>query len=214
VQTFGRAVSAADYAALARQFPGIAKAGAAWLVRDSAFRAIPHPYVQLTVATTNRIPLSQQASVRGALRAFLDNHRDPNIPLRILDFTPVYVDVAVVVDIDERFPHNATLARVKAALNAGLNADGTAGYFAFESLQFGEALHLSGLYAAMQRVPGVRSGRVLTFRRLPGDAADASIVREHILVAPTELAVVQDDPSNPGAGLLTITTGSSGFADS
>jgi predicted phage baseplate assembly protein len=34
LQTFGRAVSVADYAALALSYPGIAKAGATWVVWD------------------------------------------------------------------------------------------------------------------------------------------------------------------------------------
>ena len=52
---------------------------------------------------------------RGKLRSFLDKRRDPNVPLRIIDFTPVYIDVAVTVDIDDRFPQQATLASVQAA---------------------------------------------------------------------------------------------------
>jgi predicted phage baseplate assembly protein len=213
VLTFGRAVAASDYAVLARQFPGIAKAEAIWLARDEQFRAVANPYVQLTVAAANRVALAQQVTLRGALRAFLDAHRDPNVPLRIVDFAPVYVDVAVVVDIDARFPHEATLARVNGVLGTGVNADGSRGYFAFESLRFGESLHLSSLYAAMQRIPGVTSARVIRFRRLPDDAADPLAVREHIFVRPTELAMVQNDPSDPARGLLSITAGARGFAD-
>src|SRR5207244_2362972 len=110
LQTFGRAVTAADYAALALSYPGIAKAKAVWVLRDPlTLRAVAHPYVQLTAATVDRAPF-QDTVFGGKLRQFLDNHRDPNVPLRMLDFTNVFIEVAVEVEIDDHFPHQATLA--------------------------------------------------------------------------------------------------------
>ena len=214
IRTFGRIVSVEDYAALALTYPGIAKAGARLVLRDpTTLRVIPQPYMQLTVATTNRVPLAEQTAFVGKLRSFLDARRDPNVPLRIIDVTPVYVDVAVTVDIDDRFPQQATLARVQAALNPGLNPDGSVGYFAFERLEFGQSLHLSAVYAAVQAVSGVRDARVTTLRRLDLDAADPSKVRDDIVVRPTEIVVVQNDPNDPSKGRVIVTRGLGGFVD-
>src|SRR5262249_29030408 len=48
LRTFGRAVSAADYAALARTFPGVAKASAAWGLRaPDTLKALPQPHLRL-----------------------------------------------------------------------------------------------------------------------------------------------------------------------
>jgi predicted phage baseplate assembly protein len=214
VRAFGRAVSAEDYAALSLTCPGIVKAGAMWATRDATtLQAIAQPYVQLTVATANRVPLAEQPVVATALRRFLDRRRDPNVPLRILDFTPVYVDVAMTVDIDDRFPRRATLARVQAALRPGLNPDGTPGYFAFERRQFGEAIHLSAVYAALHAVPGVRDATITRLRRMDVDGGDPTRVRADILVQPTEVAIIQDDPADPARGALVVVLGSGGFVD-
>src|SRR5207249_10515866 len=138
---------------------------------------------QLTAATVDRAPF-QDTVFGGKLRQFLDNHRDPNVPLRMLDFTNVFIEVAVEIEIDDHFPHQATLAQVQAALNPGLNPDGSAGYFAFEELDFGQSIFLSSVYAAVQAVPGINNARITTLRRLgsgvvnPGD----------ILIGPTEIA--------------------------
>ncbi len=214
VRAFGRAVSAEDYAALARSYPGIVKAGAMWVTRHpTTLRANAQPYVQLTVATANRVPLAEQPVVAAKLRSFLDRRRDPNVPLRMLDFAPVYIDVALTVDLDDRFPRQATLARVQAALKPGLNADGTPGYFAFERLEFGESIHLSAVYAAVHAVAGVRAATITRLRRMDTDARDPTVVRHAIFVRPTEIAVIQGDPADPAKGALAVVLGSGGFVD-
>jgi predicted phage baseplate assembly protein len=212
VRTFDRAVSAGDYAAIARTFPGIAKASARWALFDENLVALAHPYIQLTVAATGGTPISQ-GTLLGQLRSFLDQRRDPNVPLRILDFSRIYVDIAVTIDLDDRVPRQATFARVQAALNPGLNPDGTAGYFAFDSLDFGESLHLSAIYAFIQNILGVRDANVTRFRRMDQDPNDPTIVRSDILIGPTEIAVIGNDPNHPEQGLLTILQGSGGFID-
>ena len=215
VRTFGRAVSTADYAALTLQYPGVAKASAAWVLRDpNTLRSLPWPYVQLTVATAAQVPLAQQSSFARALRAFLDKRRDPNVSLRIGDFVPVYLDVAATVDLDDRYPRRATLNAVIAALNPGLNPDGSAGYFAFERLSFGESIHLSAVYAAIQAVPGVADVTITTLRA-PAVDHDPTTVRDDVFVRPTELAVVKNDPTDTANqyGKLAITLGKGGFVD-
>jgi len=183
------------------------------VLRDAVtLKPVPQPYVQLTVATADQVPLSQQAVFARSLRSFLDRQRDPNVPLRIVDFTPVYVDFAATVDIDDRFPRQATLARVRAAFNPGVNPDGTAGYFAFERLDFGQSIHLSAVYAALQAVLGVRAAIVTRLRR-PDQDSDPNTVRNDIFIRPTELAVIKNDPNDPSKGAVTINLGEGGFVD-
>ena len=125
LRTFSRAVSASDYAALALDFPGIAKSAAQWVVNDPVTKQIvSHPYVQLTVATTDESPI-RGTLLAANLRSYMDSHRDPNVSLRIQDFNPVYIELIADVEIDGRIPQNATLAAVNAALNPGQNADGS-----------------------------------------------------------------------------------------
>ena len=211
LQTFGRAVSVADYAALALSYPGIAKAGVTWVVWDPAtFQSIAHVYVQLTIATVDRVP-AQGTVFAGKLRRFLDDHRDPNVPLRIKDFSPVYVAVAVHVDIDDHFPHQATLAKVRSVLNPGPNPDGSLGYLAFERLEFGQSIHLSTLYALVQAVAGVKDAAITSLRRTGPSPADPPSTPPHdVFVGPTEIVII--DPTDPSKGSLTV-SGKGGFRD-
>jgi predicted phage baseplate assembly protein len=215
VRTFGRAVSAQDYAAVALTYPGVAMATAAWVVRDPrTLAALAQPYVQLTVVTDDRVPLAEQPVLARNLRQFLDRRRDPNVPLRICDFVAVYVDVAATIEVDERYGRQATLAAAQAALQPGLNADGTPGFFAAERLGLGQSLHLSALYAAIQAVAGVKDATVTTLR-LPQADPDPSVVRDDVLVRPPELIVVANDPADTANqhGQLSLTLGPGGFVD-
>ena len=212
VRTFDRAVSTDDYAAVALTFPGIAKASASWVTLDANRNALAQPYVQLTVATPDQTPILGTPLV-SQLRSFLDKRRDPNVSLRILDFTPVFVDISLTVDLLDQFPRRATFASVQAALNPGSNADGSEGYFASGSLNFGENLHLSAIYRAVQNVPGVSDVSITAFRRMDLDAANASEVRDDIFIDPTQIAVIGNDPAHPERGLLTLTQGTGGFVD-
>lgn len=212
LRTFGRAVSAPDYAALALNFPGITKATATWVVSDPVTtQATAHPYVQLTVATVDETPI-KGTLLASNLRSFLDNHRDPNVALRFQDFSPVYIELIVGIEIDSHFPQNATLSRVQAALNPGANPDGTFGYFAFQNLQFGQAIFLSAVYATVQNIPGVANATIASLRRVgPGTAEPPGTAPHDINVGPPEIAVI----GSPGAGQGQLNvTGSGGFIDS
>jgi predicted phage baseplate assembly protein len=204
LRTFGRAISAPDYAALALSYPGIGKASAAWIARDPATMvSLARPYVQLTVAAVNGSAI-QGTVFANKLRLFLDEHRDPNIPLRLQDFASIPIQVAVEVDIDGHAPHQATLSRVQAALNPGLNPDGSFGFFAFDRLDFGQSIYLSALYAALQAIPGVDDVTVTTLRR---SGEPPSTVPHDIIVRPAEIVVI-----DPAPGSLAV-SGQGGFRD-
>lgn len=211
LRTFGRVVSATDYAALALNFPGISKAAATWISNNSVTgRAITHPYVQLTIATVDGTPI-QGTLLASNLRRFLDDHRDPNVPLRFQDFSPVYIELIVEVEIDGHYPLSATLDKVQAALSQGKNADSTFGYFALQHLQFGQPIFLSAVYAEVQNIPGVADAAITSLRRVgPGTADPVGTAPHDIIVRPTEIAVIGTPDASQGQ---LIVTGSGGFID-
>ncbi len=213
VSTFGRAVSASDYAALALRYPGIGKSSAVWIARDpETHEPVPHPYVLLTVATPDGGDLSGETGLLARLRAFLDARRDPNIPLRIQDVTRVPIEVIVEIDVDDRFGRLATLASAVATLDPISTPGAEPGFFAFERIGFGESVHLSSLYAAIQAAEGVSVVRITGLRRL--DLADpAGTIREHIFIRPSEMASVVNDPVHPELGRVVMTLGGGGFDD-
>lgn len=219
LRTFGRAVAVDDYSAIALTFPGIARARAAWIYRDDSGMLLAHPAIYVAVATENRVPLAQQGDYAARLRAFLDNHRDPNVPMRLVDAGRVYVDVAAVVDVDASYPRHATLRAAQAALNPATNPDGSTGFFG--RLDFGEAVHLSSIYAALQEVPGVSAANVTTLRLPQPDPPGRpqpdppGTVRDHVLVPPSAIAFVANDSSDRSNayGKTSVDLGVGGFED-
>lgn len=151
VRTFDRAVSLPDFADLAREHAGVAKAHATW-VWDREERT-----VFLTVGGAGGAPVADL----GALRAYLDLRRDPNRALRLGEYRPVPFVVAVAVDVAADRLRDDVAEAVRAAV---------AGSFAFDARRFAQAVHLSDVYAVAQAVPGVVSVLVTGCRYR--DAAD------------------------------------------
>ncbi|HKR65691.1 MAG TPA: putative baseplate assembly protein, partial [Thermoanaerobaculia bacterium] len=192
VRTFSRAISVDDYAALALTYPAVEKASASWVTMDPVRDvALERPYIRLTIATTDGAPLSTQRAFAADLRAYLDRRRDPNVQLRIVDFTAVNVELTAAINVLDDNPREATRAAVEAAARA---------WFAFERLGFGQSLRLSAVYAMLQGVAGVESVTITDFRR-SSDAAGTS--PSDVLIASTELAMLH---------ALSITA-AGGFAD-
>jgi len=215
LRTLGRAVSLDDYAAIARSFPGVRRARAGWVQQGRSGRPLPRPAIRVTIGTRNGKPLAQQSDYRARLRRFFDASRDVNVPLQLSDFEPVYVDCAVTVDVTDDHGRAATLAAAIRALSPRTNPDGSPGFFA--ELDFGEPVRLSAIYAALQQVDGIRDAHVTTLRTVgPGPAVDPSgTVRDTIIVGPTQLAIVDDDPTDVRNehGKLVVELGEGGFVE-
>ena len=85
---------------------------------------------------------------------------------------PVHADVRAVIDVLPAYGRRATLLAALAAMNPRRNPDGSLGFFA--ALGFGESVHLSAVYAALQDVPGVEKVAIRTLRMPRGIPATAS----------------------------------------
>jgi hypothetical protein len=138
VRTFDRAVSLRDFADLARECTGVAKAFATWVWDDE------ERVVHVTVGGEGGAAIDDLSDVR----TYLDLRRDPNRALRVDEYRPVPFVVDVTVDIDED--------RFRELLEVDV-AEAIADYFAYEQRAFGQAVHLSDVYAVVQTVPGVVS---------------------------------------------------------
>lgn len=98
----------------------------------------------------------------------------------------------------------------EAVLDALTGSGGTAGFFAPDRFTFGDPLRRSALEAAVQSVPGVRG--VTQIRIRPRGVTDWHAFDEpEFPVAVNELIRVDNDPSKPGNGVVTVReTGSGG----
>jgi hypothetical protein len=156
VVTLGRAVSLRDYEALALDYRGgVAKARAAW----AEFQT--QRGVALTIAAAGGGPID---SLVQPLRAFLDQRRDPNVPLSIGGAKHVHFIFRARVHLLASTKQSAVKAACEAAL--GPHFEGT-GYLDFEQLQFGQSIFQSALLSVLQGVAGVDWVELIQFSESP-----------------------------------------------
>lgn len=147
IRTFDRAVSVADHADLALLYPGVARASARLIGGR----------LQVVVATAAGLqpPLDQVA-------AFLDSRRDSQIPLEVVVATPVDLYLDIAVEHDPAYLTDNVKRAVQSAL-LGDDADAP-GLFTFGARDFGQAAHLSQVYACISAAAGVTFVDVLRYR--------------------------------------------------
>lgn len=99
---------------------------------------------------------------------------------------------------------------VKAALldlfSSRVLANGGKGFFHPDNPSFGEGIYLSRLVAAAQAVTGVESVEVTKLERLY-DGPNGEIENGVLPLGPLEVAQLENDPSFPEHGKLTLTVG-------
>jgi uncharacterized phage protein gp47/JayE/acylphosphatase len=190
VRTFGRIVSLEDFEDQARQFSGIAKARATseWSGEDHV--------VCLTVAGVDGAEIVDPTY--SDLVRDLNSRRDPNRAMRVRTYSKVNIQVRAQIDVrSDRVPDD-----VQAAAQAALTA-----YFAFDALQFGQPIYLSGVYAALQAVEGVLAADITLLQYK--SAADRSAhgansgpLQDALSIYADELAWIEEADSD-----ITITAG-------
>jgi hypothetical protein len=138
VRTFGRAVSLADFEAIATASGLAARASVTWAWSES------ERTVHVTVAGPTGDALSGASLAR--LRGALDMARDPNRPLFLANFVRVPIVITARLLRDPAFEADAMLEDARARLRA---------FFAFDAMPLGEAVFASQIYATLQSATGV-----------------------------------------------------------
>ncbi|HEX7177281.1 MAG TPA: hypothetical protein VF240_18635 [Pyrinomonadaceae bacterium] len=140
---FGRAVSAADFEALAREQAGVVRAKAEWLWIPSQMQAgVVVQYI------------GEAGSVAEALRA----QADPTIPIEVTKAQAIPTTVSIGVEVDARFVKET----VAAAVQKKLTEPGT-GVLSREQAGIGGTFWPSVLYEAVAQVEGVLAVSGVTF---------------------------------------------------
>jgi predicted phage baseplate assembly protein len=181
-----RAVTAADYAALAGQIPGVQRAAGDLRWTGSWYEA------QIAVD-----PLGAEVApdwLLDQVRESMYRYRRIGHDLAVFTATLVPLDLELRVEVA---PEHTT-GHVRAALSRVF-----AGLFQPDQLTFGTPIRVSRLVAAAAAVPGVRHVEVTRLRRLfapPDDALETGV----LVIGPLEVAQFDNDPSRPENGLLAL----------
>jgi hypothetical protein len=144
--TFGRAVSLADFEAMARSYAGIVNAIAGWAWDDALQRAV----VTIWYIADGGDPTAD-------LRNWLAARADPAIEISVRPATAVPVNLVTAMDFDAAFDGTVVEASVIAALT-----DTQSGILSHARAPIGGSIFLSAIFEAVLAVPGVQAITNLT----------------------------------------------------
>jgi hypothetical protein len=194
-----RAITAEDYAELAQRNAKIQRAAADLCWTGSWYEM----RVAIDPAFTEEVDEKLLQEINGYL------HRYRRVGHDVAVVPAHYVPLRLAMDVCV-LPHYAR-GHVKAELLKILGSDqlegGKRGFFHPDNLTFGDSVYVSQLVAAAMAVEGVETVRITRLERLDTPAASSSdpLVTGVLPLGPMEIAQLDNDPSFPENGVLTLT---------
>lgn len=192
-----RAVTAADYAAIVeREFPDRVQRAAARLRWTGS-------WYEVLMAVD---PYGWEEAEPGLLTAVsrcLHRFRRIGHDLRVKSAHRVPLDVELLICVAPDHLRGHVKAELLKVFSNRTLPDGSKGFFHPDNLCFGEGVYLSRLVAAAQAVEGVESVQVVRFQRL-NEPANGEIEQGVLPLGPFEIARLDNDPSFPENGVLTL----------
>jgi hypothetical protein len=195
-----RAVTEADYAAVAERHPEVQRA--------VATRRWSGSWYTIFLTVDRKGGLAVDADFEVDLRGFLERFRMTGHDLEIDGPRYVSLDLAFLVCVEPGY----FAANVKAALlerfSSRVLPDRTRGFFHPDNFTFGQPVFLSQFVAKVMATPGVRwidasagRGKPTRFQRW-GEPAHGELANGQIDMARLEIARCNNDPSRPEDGRL------------
>ena len=195
-RTQDRAVTAADYQALAMSYQGVQRA-AATLRWTGSWHT-----VFITVERDQQAALS--ADFIAGLEAYLDGYRMAGVDLAVEDGSQVPLLIQMSVCVRPDYVATDVEQALLAVFNSTVQPDGTPGLFNPGRLDLGQPFYLSPLMAAAQAVDGVASVQVLTFER-QDQPGNQGLLAGVLTPQPLEFFVLDNDPNFPERGRFELT---------
>jgi hypothetical protein len=190
-----RAVTEPDYAQAAELLSTLSRADAKFRWTGSWHTV----FVTVDPRGTDEVSAGLEGSVRTQLTRYRQTGYDLEIdPPR---FVPLEVEMIVCARPDH-FRSDVGQA-VADAMSATLHPDRSRGFFHPDNFSFGQSLHLSEVYAAVERVPGVDSVEIVVFHRF-GESPAGELQAGRIDVDSLEVIRLNNDPNFPENGVLSI----------
>jgi hypothetical protein len=191
-----RAVTAADYQALAMQYPGVQQA-AATLRWTGSWHT-----VFITIERDQQAALD--TSFIDGLQAYLDGYRMAGVDLQIEDGIQVPLLIQMSVCVQPDYVDTDVEQALLTVFSSQVQPDGTPGLFNPGRLELGQPFYLSPLIAAGQAVDGVASVQILTFERQDQPSSDG-LTAGVLIPQRLEFFVLDNDPNYPERGRFDLT---------
>jgi len=193
-----RAITADDYAALAAQVAGVARAAAQirWTGSGEEVHVVIEP-------TGGEVPGDALIS---AVTHALEPFRRVCHGLVVGPATLVPLDIQLSICVDAGFQRAHVADAVLATLGPGTTPGGAPAFFNPTVTAFGDPVRVSRLVAAATAIPGVVSAQVTRLQRLFG-TDEGELAAGLLRIGPLEVAQCDNDIDEPENGRLTIVAG-------
>jgi hypothetical protein len=191
-----RAITAADYAALAGAVAGVQRAAAELRWNGSWYEAA----VGVDALDAADTPEWLIDEVEDRLHSVRRLGHD--LVATAADTVPI--DLRVDICVAPQYLRAHVTAAVRAVLGTGVLPNGSRGLFHPDELTFGSPVRVSRIVAQVAAVPGVSSVGVTRLRRLFGPDAGA-LASGVLLFGPLEIPRCDSDPAHPDRGRLILT---------
>jgi predicted phage baseplate assembly protein len=197
-QKLQRAITAADYAELAQQYPGVQRAAARLRWTGSWYEAL---VVIDPVGQAEADP-----ALLAAIEAYLYPFRRIGHDVVVRPAHNVSLDIEMEICVKAGYLAGHVKAALLDLFSSRRRADGTLGYFHPDNVSFDDDITLSNLVGLAQRVPGVESVTVTRLDRYgepPSDALETGI----LTMGPLEIPRLDNDPNFPENGKIKFKKG-------
>jgi hypothetical protein len=191
-----RAITAEDYAALAQRDNAEVQRAAAQLAWTGS-------WYEADVAIDARGTEEPGQALLDDIESGLFKYRRIGHDVDVQAARYVPLDVAITICVQDNYLRGHVKAALLDVFRSGLRADGTPGFFHPDKLTFGEGIYVSQLVAAAKAVPGVENVSVTKLQRL-FEAANQELENGLLPLGPMEVARLDNDPSFPENGRLTL----------
>jgi len=192
-RTLERAVTAADWAEIAKRDTGIQKAAARLRWTGSWYTAF------VTLDRKGGLPVDE--IYKTDMQKALEQYRLAGYDLEFNG--PVYVplEIALMVCVKAGyFRSNVEKSLLKVFSSSDL-LNGQRGFFHPDNFTFGQPLYLAQIYKAAMAIDGVASVKILTFKRW-GKADAGEKAAEEMKPGPFEVLRLDNDPNFPENGKI------------
>ncbi len=190
-----RAVTPADYEAVALRFPGVQRAAATIRWTGSWYT------VFLTVDRLNNAPITP--AFERDLRTHMDAYRMMGYDLEV--DAPYYVplEIELEVCVEPGYFRAQVGKALRDVFSTRQRPDGTRGIFHPDNFTFGQAVYLSPIIAAADPVEGVQTVRVTTFQ-VQDNPARSGLASGKITLSRLEIAQLENNPNYPKRGVFRL----------
>ena len=194
-RTQERAVTPADYEAVAVRHPALQRAAASmrWTGSWST--------VFLTVDRFDALPLDQE--LEDELAGFVDRYRMAGHDLELDEPHYVSLEIELFVCVRPDYFRADVRRRLLDVLSNRDLGPGRRGLFHPDNFSFGQTIYLSPILAAARDVAGVASANVVTFQR-QGTDEQQYLEEGRLELDRLEIARLDNDPNFPEHGVLRI----------